>query len=395
MKRKIGLIVGYNGEGFLGLQYNKELNTIEKAIVEVLLSSKCITEINSLDPKKIALKSSSRTDKGVHASFNCVIAKIIQEPTPELYEELRKSLLSKGIHLYKIVKLTKRFVGHKMARSRVYKYIVPTFFFKKDNFEDDYKKLESKRSMMESGLQDDEDKISNDKEDSCGNLNEEKRESFHKKIFRTYPNSLTYSLQGYRSDRIQRFNEILQYYLGTKNFHNFTPKSCPGDSTRIIKSITVSEAFVENDIEFVEVTLHGQSFLLHQIRKMISFAVLNCKYLKNEISTFKNSCKEPTVNESDSKNCENANIEQNFSLAFSSAEVKVPKAPSQYLFLNHIFFDDYNLKTEEKIEILSEEKVKFEKETIYPAVLKNENTLEWFKFFDSVYFHHEDFDYLK
>lgn len=372
MKRKVGLIVGYNGEGFLGLQYNKDLNTIEKCVLEALLKHECITEINSLDTKKIELKSSSRTDKGVHASFNLISAKIIVEPSKELFEKLREELKHHNIHLYKLIKLTKRFVGHKMARSRIYKYIVPTYFLKPDIFEIDVKSLDNKN---ESIIINNKNEINN-KESNDSSETDLKKEDYNR-IFRSYPISIIKDLKGFRSNNIRYFNDILQFYVGTKNFHNFTLKSSPGDPNRIIKAIQASEPFVVNDIEYTEITLHGQSFLLHQIRKMISFAVLNYKYLGND-------------NPESIKR-----IEDNFKLALSEKDTHISKAPSQYLFLNHIFFDNYNEKDVEKIEIDEKEKANFEKERILPVIFKETNILEWFKYFDSVYFHHDKFNYLK
>lgn len=64
-------------------------------------------------------------------------------------------------------------------------------------------------------------------------------------------------------------------YLGTKNYHNLTRGKTASDasSKRFIREITASEPFLVDGVEFVRVLLHGQSFLLYQIRKMVGLVV--------------------------------------------------------------------------------------------------------------------------
>lgn len=375
MKKKIGLIVGYNGDGYHGLQYNKELDTIEKEVIKILLSNGCITELNSLDPQKIDLKSSSRTDKGVHASFNVINVKIIKEPTPELFQKLKSDFNDIGMILYKIVSLPKSFISYKQARSRIYKYTVPTFFLQESNFKDEYINLKLKDEIIQNNgsklkSNDDLNKPENVGEsDQCDLISDiaEKKQI----IFREYNETDILPIQGYKIDSIEIFRNMMQMYVGTHNFHNFTVKKAQGDVKRYMMSIAVSEPFDNNGIEYVEVKIHGQSFLLHQIRKMISFAVLNCRYSR-------------------------INFKENFDKVFSIEEVHVPKCPSEYLFLNHVFFDDFNIRKkqsgDEQIEIDEREKEQFEKVRIYPSILTKTNLYEWFKYLDAVRFHHDKFN---
>lgn len=84
-------------------------------------------------------------------------------------------------------------------------------------------------------------------------------------------------MQDYRidSDRLQRANEILSLFKGHTNFHNYTSKKLYFDksSQRRIDAIEISDSFIERDIEFCRITVKGQSFMLHQIRKMIGFSL--------------------------------------------------------------------------------------------------------------------------
>ncbi|KAM0679695.1 tRNA pseudouridine synthase 1 [Glugoides intestinalis] len=355
MKRKIGMIIGYNGEGYHGLQFNGDMRTIEKDVIDILLKNNCVTELNSKDPQKMDLKSCSRTDKGVHASFNMINVKINQEPTVELFEVLKRDFEKAGLQLYKILKLPKRFIGYKAARSRIYKYIVPTYFLKESNFEGEWKELQMK--------------------------DKEKGEEIHSeciedktKMARTYTPEDMNPLYGYKADSLEIFTDMMKSYLGTKNYHNFTVKSIEGDVKRHMKDIGVSEPFYKDEIEYVEVKIHGQSFLLHQIRKMISFSVLNSRYSRK-------------------------NYKNNFEKALSVEEVHIPKCPSQYLFLHHVFFEDFNAKrageSGDEISVDDKERKLFEIERIYPSMLKKENIYEWFKYLDAVRFHNDRFEVFK
>jgi tRNA pseudouridine38-40 synthase len=70
------------------------------------------------------------------------------------------------------------------------------------------------------------------------------------------------------------FKSQLTKYIGTHNFHNFTKGMRVDDkaSFRHIPSITVSQ--YENDsADFYVIQIIGQSFLLNQIRKMVSLAI--------------------------------------------------------------------------------------------------------------------------
>ena len=77
------------------------------------------------------------------------------------------------------------------------------------------------------------------------------------------------------ADTLELLRACLAKYQGTHRFHNFTSGKTAKDasSKRYIISFTSSDPFVAQGIEWVRLTVVGQSFMLHQIRKMVGLVV--------------------------------------------------------------------------------------------------------------------------
>ena len=165
---------------------------------------------------------------------------------------------------------------------------------------------------------------------------------------------------------LKLFNETLQGYVGTHVFHNFTSgKGFKEDSAaRVIRYIYCSEPFYpckQNELEFVVVRVKGQSFMMHQIRKMMGLAIAVVKGFATE-EHIKKSLEEPYMD--------------------------IPKAPGLGLMLEEAHFDRYNRKYggdghHDPIEWEAQNDAidEFKNEFIYPAVvegeLKEKSMLTW------------------
>ncbi|GAB64493.1 pseudouridylate synthase 1 [Plasmodium cynomolgi strain B] len=73
-------------------------------------------------------------------------------------------------------------------------------------------------------------------------------------------------------EELNAFFEIIQSYAGYHNFHCFTKNKVEQTTFRFIKYLDVSTVNLYN-YNFVSVKILGQSFLMHQIRKMLTLAV--------------------------------------------------------------------------------------------------------------------------
>lgn len=349
MKFKAGLLVGYNGEGYSGLQLNKDLNTIEKAIGDCLTKAGAISEANSKDYSKIHICSSSRTDKGVHAVVNLVVAKIQREIDDSFRETLRDLLNERGIHLYRILRVTKSFVPSKQTAYRTYEYVIPTYFLQEGDFEKEVEQSKERLFAKESSAQTRRLKIPD------------------------YINEDLEEIIGYRapSRDLEIFNQIASGFVGTHFFHNYTVSSNPKGKQRYIQRLEITPPYVVDDVEYIRVTLDGQSFLLHQIRKMTYFALLLTKYKRSDYSSI-------------------------FESSFSPDRLHIPKGPSEYLLLDRPHFMDVKDKGKmvDELGVDEDERLSF-KEGIVKLIHRKENLFRFLACLDSTRWYNSEMPYLK
>ncbi|KAK3154862.1 hypothetical protein QOZ80_2BG0195990 [Eleusine coracana subsp. coracana] len=135
----------------------------------------------------------------------------------------------------------------------------------------------------------------------------------------------------YTDEVKERFNRILKFYVGTHNFHNFTTRTKAEDpaAKRFIISFDANRVVSLDGIDFIRCEVIGQSFMLHQIRKMIGLAVAVMR------------------------NCAPESI---YDVAFrKDVNINVPTAPEVGLYLDECMFTSYNKKWKDSHEAVSME----------------------------------------
>jgi tRNA pseudouridine38-40 synthase len=140
-----------------------------------------------------------------------------------------------------------------------------------------------------------------------------------------------YRISEFRRNRVQ---QALDCYIGTRNFHNYTIQKTFSDPSakRVIRSFRVRpDPIIINDTEWLSLKVHGQSFMMHQIRKMVAMAalVVRCGTSKGIILE-----------------------------SYGPANISIPKAPGLGLLLERPVFDSYN---ERAVREYSREKLDFDK----------------------------------
>lgn len=232
-----------------------------------------------MDLKKVSFMRACRTDKGVHAAGQVVSMKMIMED-PNIVERVN-ALLPKSIHIYDIRRTSNSFHAKENCDSRIYEYLIPSWIFMDNHVPESIKSERSEEpfiaTMSDIPIQD--------------------------------------SLKSYRisEEKKQLIQELLSMYCGTKNYHNFTigKESKDASAKRHIKSFLLADVIIKEDgVEWLSLVVHGQSFMMHQIRKMVGLIVLMVRY--------------------------NAAVEK-FSIAFENNKLNIPKAPGEGLLLEKVF----------------------------------------------------------
>ncbi|XP_053615428.1 pseudouridylate synthase 1 homolog isoform X2 [Plodia interpunctella] len=294
-RKKVALLLGYCGVDYFGMQRNPGVQTIEEDLFKALLDAKYITEDDFKTQQNIQFQRSSRTDKGVSAARQVVSLKL---PLEADIEEINKRL-PECIRIFGLKRVTNRFNSKVKCNARTYSYTLPTYVFEP--------------SII---------------------TNEERK--------------------GYRipAEKLERVNKILGFYKGTKSYHNFTEKKHYTDpsASRYMLGFSVDKVFVDSDMEFAVLLVKGQSFMLHQIRKMVGLMVAVIRGHTDDSIMEK---------------------------VFSKDKVMIPTAPGLGLVLDMVHYDRYDAKFKGTHESLTWEFVedtvqKFKHQFIYPNIVKGE-----------------------
>lgn len=300
-KKKVVLLIAYSGKGYYGMQRNPgsaQFRTIEDELVTALVKSECIPQEHSDDMKKMSFQRCARTDKGVSAAGQVVSLKV--RLLDEIIEKINKHLPPQ-IRVLGIKRVTQSFNSKNNCDARTYSYTLPTVAFAPKDY--------------------------NTEEAAA---------------FRLSPETL------------DKVNRMFALYKGTHNFHNFTSQKASNDPSarRYITQMSCGQPFVRSENEFAEITVRGQSFMMHQIRKMIGLV----------IAVIKGYATESVIERS-----------------WGKEKVAVPKAPGLGLVLESVHFDRYNKRfggdgLHERLEWDKEEEAikAFKNAHIYPTIVETE-----------------------
>eukprot|EP00835_Amoeboradix_gromovi_P000112 NODE_4_length_55019_cov_0.425091.p14 type:complete len:361 gc:universal NODE_4_length_55019_cov_0.425091:51756-50674(-) len=331
-KVKVAILFGYSGTGFHGMQIQPDVRTIEQEMLTALSEAGLIAPCNANDCNKVNLMRCARTDKGVHALGQVINIKLDLK-SEDLLEAKRQLnlILPQSFQIWDILPTTKSFHCKDHCSSRHYNYWLPTYILNKSSEPND--------------------------------------------AFRA------------SHEVLMKFQSILDFYVGSHLFHNFTNKVSgkQDKARRHMISLKLGKPIIVEypsnsrsvDGEWMKVVIHGQSFMLHQIRKMMAMAIFIIRYDLDIASIF------PFIFDQDSK-------------------VNIPKAPALGLLLFHPEFDVYHSKLERLVETNSafESKPKldfslYEKDMnnffnnqIFPSMIKEElegkdRFYQWIKYLET------------
>ncbi|XP_068228954.1 pseudouridylate synthase 1 homolog isoform X1 [Palaemon carinicauda] len=305
-RRKYALLLSYSGKGYLGMQRNPGFRTIEGDLLDAMKHANLMTDEGLQCPQMFQFQRAARTDKGVSAAKQVVSVKL-PDDVPDMVNEVNKHLCDQ-IRVMAIRRTTKGFNCKTWCDSRTYSYMCPTFAF---------------ASL----------------------------EEITKEDYRITP------------DVLEKLRSTLKVYKGTHNFHNFTArKKFQEDSAkRYIIDIECGDPFERESIEWVTIRIKGQSFMLHQIRKMVGLAIAVLRGLAS-----------PDV----------------ISKAWGKDRVDVPIAPSLGLVLEEPHYDKYNLRYgsdgihealswDEASKKIEEFREKYINSTIISTEIQEKSMLKW------------------
>lgn len=339
-----------------------------------------------------------RTDKGVHAAMQVVSVKLLlKKSDTDMIQELN-GILPQDIRVFGVHRsVSNQFNARTSCDSRRYEYLLPTYILKglegNDPFWEKFRsapssswetteiptnkrpmttsessnvpnKKQLKTEMTESPQ--DESIPALQGESIQGELthpdSEDEDLEQGQSLSNRAPQLTSDQLEEYRayrlsSDGLSRIQYILDHFVGTHAFHNYTiGKSIHEmNAKRFIKQFEVGapQLIPQTDghnMEWIRLSVHGQSFMLHQIRKFIGMLILLMKTGVDPSMTIPGT--------------------------FEATKVNVPKAPGIGLLLAETLFTGMNHRLSDR-EPLSIHKYQdqieaFKRDTLYPEIVQCE-----------------------
>ena len=242
-KRKVSIFLAYVGKGYQGFQRNPGAVTVEDELERAIVAAGGISADNAGDFSKVGWTRAARTDKGVSAVGQSIALRMMLEHPTDPRDVITRvnEKLPVGFEMFGYTRVTGGFNAKTMCDRRRYEYVIPTCAFDPKQCRP---RAEVEAEAEFAGVLDDAADAAADDA------------------------SRPFVFDAAMRDRVRG---VLRNYCGTHNFHNYTVRVAPDDpaAMRYILSFDCSMPFVVNGVEFVRTTVVGQSFMLHQIRKLI------------------------------------------------------------------------------------------------------------------------------
>lgn len=324
-KIKVALFLSYVGHGYQGMQRNPGCKTIEDELFDALHKAGAISDKNADDEgfQKIHWARAARTDKGVSAM--CQVVSLMMIPYPHDLIERINSHLPDAIHVLGYQRVVRGFDARKTCDRRRYEYIFPAWVFDP-----------SVQSVGQVG------------ESSSADAATEKKEYKRRRVLTERDPNFVFD-----EACAAKMTYILQQFEGTHNFHNYTVKMDvhSAQASRFILKFECNGTFEIDGEPWVRMTVLGQSFILHQIRKMVGMAIAEYKGIAAE-GSLKYALK-------------------------AQQRIVVPMAPDLGLFLDECIFEAYNdrwsnLHGPLLFDVYREQVGKFKMSKLYPSLARRD-----------------------
>lgn len=351
-KKKVAILLGFNGSKYHGMQFNPPHKTIESELFNAFKETKLVSKENLSDLFKVKFMRACRTDKGVHALGQVVSLKIIWRygDLPDLGASELNKVLPDDIRVWAIKRVKSSFHAKNETSGRIYEYVMPTYMLGPAD-EKELKLFE--RPLSQEKIDAIKRLYRCKKGTLAGNSvspteEDQETESSSQKVLLAsqqeawespkISNDELEKMKLYRisGERIDKLKSILNCFCGTNNFHNFTIGRPVWDKSaqRVIKAFNPSEPFINEDgSEWISLRIEGQSFMLHQIRKMVGLVILLMR---------------------------TGYPEEIIGKLYGNVRVNIPKAPGLGLFLVETLYDNYN----KQVNVLDKKQANFMGEKI-------------------------------
>lgn len=244
---------------------NKNARTIESTLFDALCAKGYVSQENAKDQKKISLMRSCRTDKGVHAAMQVVSVKVmLNDSFPlmicKLNEYLPKDIRVHGmllfvyvmfiplIHYEGIQRTSNSFQARNHCDSRVYEYLMPTYILAGLSNDEMKNFFQAPNTHLEN-------KPGNGSTSNTGsstNLDSGAEEEDEMELIEKIAMAQEKALRGADQDNfrlssvsLSRLRSILNSFIGTRNFHNYTigKSSNEPNVKRFIRSFEVIHVY--------------------------------------------------------------------------------------------------------------------------------------------------------